>query len=121
MTTFTTAVEPRIKAADIIAYVTPWQRFAIEGANFCGSQMVPEIFRSFDTSDIAGLIAPRPLLVEMGIFDDCFEIQDMLTAYKRVERIYEAAGAGDDLWSDIHPGPHAFSGRKAFDFFQRYL
>ncbi len=29
MTTFTFAVEPRIKAADIICYVTPWRSFAM--------------------------------------------------------------------------------------------
>ena len=35
--------EPRIKAADIIGYVNPWDGFGIQRANFCGSQMVPEV------------------------------------------------------------------------------
>lgn len=121
MTTFTAALEPRIKAADIIGYVNPWRRFGIERANFCGSQVVPQIFRNFDTHDIAGLIAPRPLLIEMGIYDSCFPIQDLLTGYAGVEAIYRAAGAEKDLWQDIHPGPHAFAGNKAFEFFRRYL
>ena len=121
MTTFTAALEPRIKAADIIGYVNPWRRFGIERANFCGSQVVPQIFRYFDTHDIAGLIAPRPLLIEMGIYDSCFPIQDLLTGYAGVEAIYRAAGAEKDLWQDIHPGPHAFAGNKAFEFFRRYL
>ncbi len=121
MTTFTTAAEPRIKAADIIGYVNPWRGFGIERANFCGSQIVPGIYRYFDTDDIAGLIAPRPLLLEMGIYDDCFYIQDLMAGYEGVRRIYEAAGVGDRLWADIHPGPHAFAGNKAFEFFRRYL
>ncbi len=121
MTTFTTAAEPRIKAADISGYINSWRGFGIERANFCGSQIVPGIYRYFDTDDIAGLIAPRPLLLEMGIYDNCFFIQDLLRGYEGVRRIYEAAGAADDLWADIHPGPHAFAGNKAFDFFRKYL
>ena len=121
MTTFTAAAEPRIKAADIIGYVNPWREFGIKRANFCGSQIVPGIYRYFDTDDIAGLIAPRPLLLEMGIYDNCFFIHDMLAGYQGVRRIYEAAGAGDKLWAEVHPGPHAFAGNKAFEFFKRYL
>ncbi|MGI6081316.1 MAG: alpha/beta hydrolase family protein [Limnochordia bacterium] len=121
MTTFTTAVEPRIKAANIMGYVNPFARFGIERGNFCGSQIVPEIYKHFDTDDLAGLIAPRPLLVDMAIYDDCFYIQDLLKGYEGVKRIYEAAGAADVLHADIHPGPHSFAGNKAFSFFERYL
>jgi len=122
MTTFTTAAEPRIKAADIICYVNPFGEFAVkQWDNLCGSQLVPDLYRYFDTDDIAGLIAPRPLLMEMGTYDTCFLIKDTLKGYEGVRRIYEAAGAADDLWADIFPGPHSFGGNKAFDFFRRYL
>lgn len=121
MTAFTSAVEPRIKAADIICYVNPWSAFAIDRANFCGSQMVPQIFSYFDTDEIAGLIAPRPLLIEMGIYDKCFFMQDTLRGFEGVRQIYEAAGAGEHLYCDIFPGGHSFSGKKAFDFFKKYL
>ena len=121
MATFATACESRIKAADIIGYVNPWREFALKRANFCGSQIVPGIFRYFDTDDIAGLIAPRPLLLEMGVHDNCFFIQDMLKGYQGVKKIYRAAGCEDRLWADIHPGPHAFAGNKAFQFFEKYL
>jgi hypothetical protein len=121
MTTFTTAAEPRIKAADIIGYVNPWREFGIKRENFCGSQIVPSIYRHLDTHDIAGLIAPRPLLLEMGIYDSCFRIEDLLDGYEGVKRIYEAAGAGDRLWADVHSGPHAFAANKAFEFFGKYL
>lgn len=121
MTTFTTAVEPRIKAADIIGYVNPWERFGVNEANFCGSQIVPDIFRYFDTHDIAGLVAPRPLLIEMGVHDTCFLIEDQLKGFAGVRRIYEAAGVEDRLWSDIHPGEHAFAANRAYEFFDRYL
>lgn len=114
MTTFVTAVDDRIKAADIIGYVNPWAGFGLRDANFCGSQVVPEIFRYFDTHDIAGLVAPRPLLLEMGIYDACFPIQDLLKGAEGVKGIYRAAGAESMLWQDVHPGGHAFAGNKAY-------
>ncbi len=121
MTAFTAAVEPRIKAADIICYVNPWLEFGIKRANFCGSQMVPEIFRYFDTDEIAGLVAPRPLLVEMGVYDSCFYLQDTVKGFEGIREIYAAAGAEEHLFSDIFPGGHAFAGNKAFDFFTKHL
>lgn len=121
MTTFTSAAEPRIKAADIMGYINPWGEFGIKRANFCGSQIVPSIYKYLDTDDIAGLIAPRPLLLEMGIYDNCFFIHDTLKGYEGVKRIYKAAGYADRLWADIHSGPHAFAANKAFEFFKKYL
>jgi dipeptidyl aminopeptidase/acylaminoacyl peptidase len=121
MTTWATAAEPRIKAADIMGYLNPLEKFGINRANFCGSQIVPEIYRYFDTHDIAGLIAPRPLLVEVGMHDTCFPIDHQMISVRAIERIYEAAGVPEDLWIDIHPGPHAFAANKAFEFFEKYL
>lgn len=121
MTTFATAAEPRIKCADIIGYLNPFRKFAINRANWCGSQMVPNLYRYFDTHDIAGLIAPRPLLVEMGVYDTCFFIEDQLESFEALKTIYRAAGAEEHLWHDIHPGEHAFANNKAQAFFGEYL
>lgn len=121
MTTFTAAIEPRIKAADIIGYLSPWRTFAIQRSCFCGSQILPSVHRYFDTHDIAGMIAPRPLLIEMGIYDNVFMIEDQLQSYERVKKIYEAADAADKLWKEVHSRGHAFGGNRAFDFFKKYL
>lgn len=121
MTAFTAAADPRIRAADIICYVNSWAGFAMERANFCGMQIVPEIFRYFDTDDIAGLIAPRPLLIEMAAFDECFFLQDTLKGFEGVKRIYSSAGAESFLHADVHSRGHSFGGGKAFEFFGKYL
>ena len=121
MTTFTTAVEDRIKACDIISYVNPFDAFGLRDGNFCGSQVVPGIYRYFDTFDIAGLIAPRPCLMEMGIYDACFPFEDLMKGYEGTLEIYKGAGADHKLHTDIHPHGHAFSGAKAFDFFRENL
>ena len=122
MTTWTTAAEPRIAAADIMGYINPWKGFAIDRMNVCGSQVIPRIFAYFDTDDIAGLIAPRPLMLDMGMYDDCFPIHDQLEGYEGVERIYQAAGVEDKLWKHIHPHGHGFGGvEKAAEFFGKFL
>lgn len=121
MTAFTAALEPRIAAADVMGYINPWSEFAIKRANFCGIQLLPEVYKYFETHDIAGLIAPRPLLLEMGIYDDCFYIQDQLASYEQVKAIYQAAGSAERLWQDVHVGGHRFAGNKAFAFFEKYL
>lgn len=121
MTAFTAAVEPRIQAANICGYGGSWAAFAINRANFCGAQMVPGIFRYFDLPDLFGLIAPRPLLLDMGIYDDNFTIGEMLKGAERVEAIYAAAGAAGLVERDVHPHGHAFGGNKAAAFFRNYL
>lgn len=121
VTTFAAAVEPRIKAADIIGYVNPFAGFAIGRGNFCGSQIVPGLYKYLDTFDVAGLIAPRPLLLEMGIYDNCFFFEDLYKGYSETRDIYKAAQAEDKIFSDIHPHSHAFSGAKAFEFFTENL
>ena len=121
MTTFTTAVEPRIKACDIIGYVNPFSGFAVRDGNFCGSQIVPGIYKYFDTFDIAGLIAPRPCLMEMGKNDDCFRFDELYRGYEGTREIFSAAGVPDLIEADVHPGGHAYSGAKAPGFFKKYL
>lgn len=120
-TTFTAALEPRIRAADLIGYVNPWRGFGLDRGNYCGSQVVPGIHRWFDTHDVAGLIAPRPLLVEMGRKDTCFFIEDLEEGYAGVRRIYDAAGCGASLEADVGEGGHAFVGAKAPAFFRTHL
>ncbi len=119
---FTAAADPRVKATDVICFINPWGEFGIrQWLNLCGSQVLPGVYRWFDTDDIAGLIAPRPLLLEMGIYDDCFLIQDTLRGLQGVQRIYRAAGASDKIWDDVFGGGHSWGANKSLRFFQTYL
>jgi len=82
---------------------------------------VPGLLRWAEKGDIAGLIAPRPLLVESGSADNCYSRESQLTAYEVVERIYQVARAPDRLDLDRYEGPHQWSGRKAWDWLERWL
>ncbi len=121
MTTYISALDERVKAADIICYLTTTRHYAVETANFCGSQFVPYLYKYADVADIAGLIAPRPLLVESGINDTCFQFEFTKQAHKHLKNIYDAAGVSPNLEFDIFMGEHSFAGNKAFSFFDKHL
>lgn len=121
MTTWISLLDERVKAADVICYSDTFPRFAVARANFCGNQMVPGLHRLCDVGDLQGLIAPRPLLLEIGLMDSCFLYEDAIVARDKARRIYEAAGAADRFCVEEFPGEHGFGGREAFAFFDRFL
>jgi dienelactone hydrolase len=119
MTTWTALCDPRMKAAEIICYCDTWPIFGMRDLNYCGMQVSPGLFALVDLPDLQGLIAPKPLLMDIGIYDTCFNLDSALPAYKRLEAIYQAAGAEIDI--DLFPGEHAWGGNKSAAFFGKHL
>jgi dienelactone hydrolase len=124
MATYLTVLDERIVASDVVCYLSTVRHDALTmrgRGNFCGTQFLRDLLTFGDISTIAGLIAPRPLLVEIAEQDDCFVLPDALRCYQDVAQVYAAAGATDRLQLDVFPGPHAFGGRQAFAFFDHWL
>jgi dienelactone hydrolase len=120
MTTWMALTDRRFKGADIICYASPFHAMSYAKYNTCGSQMTPGLFELVDMADLQGLIAPRPLLFEAGIHDTCFDIDPVLNLHlPQLEKIYKAAGTPLEL--DVHPGEHAWGGRKSVAFFAKHL
>ncbi len=117
MTAWLSLLDPRIKAADIICYADTFPRFGIERVNFCGAQIVPGLYRLCDVGDLAGLIAPRPLLMEIGRQDTCFLHEDARICADLTRSIYAAAGAAAKLEIEEFDGGHRFAGGRAFAFY----
>jgi dienelactone hydrolase len=123
MTTYLTALDSRIKVACVSGYLSSLDdALSMRGlANVCGSQYMPGLAKYGDISDVGALLAPKPLVVEMGERDDCFVIDDMKAAYDRVTRAYEALGCADKIVCDVHQGEHRWSGSVAYDWFDKWL
>jgi dienelactone hydrolase len=121
MTTWMAICDPRIQAADIICYSDRFADMGMRDVNFCGSQITPGLYELCDIPDLHGLIAPRPLLVEIGTFDDCFKLDSAMSCFHEVERIYESAGVRDTLELDLFEGGHGWGGNKSVEFFRRNL
>jgi len=121
MTLWMALCDERLKAAEIICYSDLWACFGIRDTNYCGMQVAPGLYKRVDLPDLQGLLAPRPLLVDIGVYDDCFQVTSSMSCFRQVERIYAAAGARDALHLDLHPGPHGWGGNRSEAFFGKYL
>ncbi len=121
MATWIALSDERIKAADVIGYADRFADFAMRDNNFCGSQMTPGLFALCDVPDLQGLIAPRPLLIEIAVHDRCFAIDSAMSCFRALQTIYAAAGADDRLELDLFEGGHAWGGRKSDEFFRKNL
>jgi hypothetical protein len=121
MTLWSTLCDERIKAAEIICYSDLWETFGFRDYNYCGMQVAPGLYKLVDLPDAQGLIAPRPLLVDVGVYDTCFYADTALMCYRQVEAIYQAAGVPERLELDLVPQEHSWGGRRSVDFFRRWL
>lgn len=113
--------DPRFKATEIICYSDVWAAFGIRDINYCGMQVAPGLYKLVDLPDLQGLLAPRPLLVDIGAHDECFRITTAMQCYRKVSEIYKAAEASGMLEIDLHSGGHAWGGNKSEVFFSKYL
>jgi hypothetical protein len=119
MATWLSICDERIKATNVMCWSDRFAIFGMRDVNFCGSQITPGLFRLCDVPDLQGLIAPRPLLVEIGIHDQCFLIDSAMSCFGEVEKIYEAAGVRDKLELDLFEGGHRWGGSKSVEFFRQ--
>jgi len=113
--------DERFSATEIICYSDLWAEFGYRQINYCGMQVAPGLFKLVDVPDAQGLLAPRPLLVDIGAYDTCFVIDGAMACFNQVRRIYETAGASDRLELDLFPYEHAWGGNKSAAFFRKHL
>ncbi len=121
MATWSYLCDERFQAAEIICYCDLWEVFGMRDLNYCGMQVAPGLYKLVDLPDLQGLLAPRPLLVDIGVYDSCFTVDSTMQAFRRLEKIYETAGAGDMLQLDLHPREHAWGANRSTDFFREHL
>ena len=113
--------DERFKATEIICYSDLWAHFGIRDINYCGMQIAPGLYKLVDLPDLQGLLAPRPLLVDIGANDNCFKVDTAMACFKKLEKIYAAAKVSKNLQLDQFPGGHAWGGNKSAEFFKRHL
>jgi len=121
MTTWMALCDTRFKAAEIICYSDLFAHFGIRDLNYCGMQVAPGLFKLVDLPELQGLIAPRPLLVDIGVQDQCFRVDTAMECFRQVKRIYAVAGASENLELDLHSGNHGWGANRSIPFFKKYL
>jgi len=117
---FSSVIDPRIKVSVVSGYTNTFKD-SIMGMAHCIDNFIPDLLEVAEMPDIIGLIAPRPLLVEAGKQDPIFPIEASLKAYSQLQKIYGLLGEENSLDIDVFDGDHQISGRKAYDWFDRWL
>jgi len=120
VTTFSAALEPRIRAAMISGYLNTF-RDSVMSLSHCIDNYVPGILDWAEMYDVAGLIAPRPLFVESGIEDDIFPIEASKQSFARVRKVYEVFGAAPLAQQEVFNDIHSFYGVQGLPFLAKHL
>lgn len=120
VTVFSTALDPRIRAALVSGYLNTFQD-SIGSLAHCIDNYVPGILNWAEMHDIAGLAAPRPLFVESGERDNIFPIRASIESFNEVKKIYGVFGVPDAVDQEVFPDEHAFWGRRGIPFLARHL
>ena len=120
ITTFASALEPRIQTALISGYLNTF-RESIFSLPHCIDNYVPGILNWCEMYDVAALIAPRPLFVESGDQDDIFPVAASRESFERVKKVYAALGKSELAEQEVFEGEHSFHGRRGLPFLAAHL
>ena len=122
LTFFHAALDERIKACVVSGYFSSF-RSSILAFNHCTCNFVPGLLNLGEMTDIAGLILPRPMLVEAGTRDPIFPIATVRESIDTVRKACRVFGGNPerDVELDEFEGRHQISGRRAYDFLRERL
>ncbi|MBL8991739.1 MAG: acetylxylan esterase [Spirochaetia bacterium] len=104
---YSAALLPRIKfSMPSCSFCT--FRDSIFGIHHCADNYLPGMLHWAESEDIAGLIAPKPLVIVNGVKDDIFPIVPARKAFAGVRKIYRAFKAEKNCRFVEGPEGHRF-------------
>lgn len=87
----------------------------------CTDNFIPGIMTVADVGDLAGLIAPRKLLIVTGRDDEIFPLEGVKRAFEKAQQVYAAAGAPENIRLVIGEGGHRFYAAPAWPVVREWL
>ena len=106
-TFYAAAIDERISMAMPSCAVCTYKH-SIAAMFHCTCNFIPGIANHFDMGDIAGLIAPRGLVIVNGKTDNIFPEEGVIESYNEAKRLYTAAGVPDACALVTGPEGHRF-------------
>ena len=110
---FAAAMLPRLAFAMPSGYFCTFKD-SIMAMHHCVCNYVPGLLKIAEMSDIAGLIAPRPVVMVSGLEDPIFPIAGARRAFRHLRTIYAAHGATPRCHHIIGNGGHRFYAADAW-------
>ena len=104
-TYYLAAMDERITAAAPSCSICSYEG-SIAAMPHCLCNHIPGIRKYFEMEDLAGLIAPRKLVIAAGTEDKIFPIDATKKSFEKIKLIYKAAGAEDNCALEAVEGGH---------------
>jgi dienelactone hydrolase len=117
---YLSALDTRVRATVVSGFLNTF-RDSILGVPHCIDNFVPGLLLDAEMSDIAGLVAPRPLWCENGSADSIFPAKAFRRALRDVRQIYRAFDAATLCGGEVFEGEHSFHGVGAWRFLKKHL
>lgn len=114
------ALDQRVACCGMSGFMSTYRDLCYTNHN-PGWFVIPNVMHYCDVSDIAGLVAPRPLIIEAAEGDNSVTYRETLRAVNDVRRIYEAMGHPDLVELSSFPGELRFNGLEIYAWFSRHL
>jgi hypothetical protein len=107
---YQSALDERLRAAVIVGFTFEFNHWLKYGGAHCTCTHLPGVFREMEWFEIAGLIAPRAVMMIQGGHDGIFPISGARRSGANVEHIFRLLGQSDRARFVELPGlPHAYS------------
>lgn len=124
-TVFIGGLDPRIKCAIPVGFMTTWDDFALN-KSFTHTWMtyVPILPKELDFPEILALRVPLATLVLNDSEDTLYTLPEMQKADHIIRAVYDKAKANEKYKCSFYPGPHKFDAKmqaEAFAWFDRWL
>jgi len=91
---------------------------SISSIDHCVDNYIPGVLKYFEMGDLAGLIAPRSLVVVAGKDDPVFPIAGVDKAFSVAKNLYRIAGVEDKITLVVGDGGHRFYAQEAWSIFR---
>jgi dienelactone hydrolase len=120
VTLFATALDNRFAVSVPSCYFCTFEH-SILAMSHCDCNYAPGLLNLCEMYDVAGLVAPRPLLVVAGEHDSIFPLEGVRLAFERVQAMYAAAGAPDNVELFVGPEGHRYYKQRVWSFVRERL
>ena len=124
-TNYLAALDDRVRCAVSIGWMStlrPMVRAHVDTHSF--GHFLPGLARYLDLPDLAGCMAPKPLMVQYCARDPLYPLEGMKESERKIAAIYRKAGAPEMFRGRFHDERHTFSldmQAEAFAWLDRWL
>ncbi len=117
LTVWAAALDERITAALPSCGLCTFEH-SIMAIHHCPCNYVAGTMDLCEYYDLAGLIAPRPLLIIAGALDSIFPLAGVRIAYEKAREVYQAAGKPENIELFVGGEGHRYYAERVWGFLE---